>query len=773
MKLLDRFLKILNVNRNTFFTFILTLITFYICVDRLVEMLLMFFTGISSSYWGPIKYTFALACPAFAFAFMPKSSFAHDKQHKQTLFYVYSVGMYIIAVSMFTQWLNGLLWLLFSIVPNYTKIVTEFPSLVRHAFCAVSIYLPLVTVYPFIAKKLVFSVDDSQERVKSLWEYTGIDLSDSSAKHNAYMCDVTFLFNQIDGKKITYAESCRYRSMLVCGGSGTGKTARVFEPMISQDIAKKYFFKEASKELGFTALKTGIASLNSPYSNEYLNENFNLNMLVPSFGKDAIFKTFMKKMVLSTSPITTYRNIGVTYISPDNESIEKMMSVCDNYNVRYTLIDPESSLSTKGLNPFVYDDPSKIATTISYTLNAIKFHESEEISENIVIQILENLSILLKLIYPKMHDGSIPNMEDLLNLLNNFELVNKMCKILKSDEELSEDYEMLITYLERNFYKESPGFDKMQEYSLIISSRLENLLRSSKIKSILCNRFDNIDFDKALANGEFIFLCTRRGEVGRFASQALGFFFLLSMQNAVLRRPGNEHSRIPYYLYIDEFPDYLNYYTETIFTMYRKYCVGTTISAQSISMLKDASDSGKINSTVLANCSNKIFTGGAAPREELEWWNKEMGQFKEWSTKRNFDETKLKMDPKYGDVSFAYKDRLAPGQLQFLPDNTCGYKIIGDNGKPQNGPGIINFMENKHKEKHKSKTYDFEKYSNSNGVSDEVNDDSRKFFSKRKPSTIKKNSETEIDPIQNDPTVNHLFNNDNAIVINFKNKKEN
>ena len=60
MKLIDSLLKRLNVSRNTFFTFILTLISFYICIDRIVEMLLLIFTGVSSAYWGPIKYSFAL-----------------------------------------------------------------------------------------------------------------------------------------------------------------------------------------------------------------------------------------------------------------------------------------------------------------------------------------------------------------------------------------------------------------------------------------------------------------------------------------------------------------------------------------------------------------------------------------------------------------------------------------------------------------------------------------------------------------------------------------
>ena len=67
MKIFDKFLKKLNTSRNTFLTYILTLLTVYLAVDRIVEFLLMLFTGVSYSYWGPIKYTLALACPVFAF----------------------------------------------------------------------------------------------------------------------------------------------------------------------------------------------------------------------------------------------------------------------------------------------------------------------------------------------------------------------------------------------------------------------------------------------------------------------------------------------------------------------------------------------------------------------------------------------------------------------------------------------------------------------------------------------------------------------------------
>ena len=47
MKIIDAFLKKLNVSRNDFLTYIFTLLTIYVAVDRIVEMLIMIFTGIN------------------------------------------------------------------------------------------------------------------------------------------------------------------------------------------------------------------------------------------------------------------------------------------------------------------------------------------------------------------------------------------------------------------------------------------------------------------------------------------------------------------------------------------------------------------------------------------------------------------------------------------------------------------------------------------------------------------------------------------------------
>ena len=141
----------------------------------------------------------------------------------------------------------------------------------------------------------------------------------------------------------------------------------VYEPLIARDLDRKFFFREVSKEMGFTALKTGIAVLKSPYDNDYLNTNFNLNMLIPTSGNEDVYKGYMKKMILDDSGDITYKNCGITVLSPDREISDHMISVCKNFGLSYNIIDP-SDKNSIGLNPFVYDNTNKISITISSLL---------------------------------------------------------------------------------------------------------------------------------------------------------------------------------------------------------------------------------------------------------------------------------------------------------------------------------------------------------------------------------------------------------------------
>lgn len=773
MKIIDKFLKKLGVSRNTFATYILTLITIYLAVDRIVEMLLMVFTGVSYSYWGPIKYTFALACPAFAFAFSPSSEFAKNKKQKVTFFYVYATALTVIVISMFTQWVNMGAWLLLISNPGYVDLITNFSDLVRPALTSLTLIFPLI-VAPKVFDYLYYDVQDNDLRTRSIWDYAGIDLSDKKAGHGPYTCEVFLCQDFETAKTITIPEASRYQSMFVCGGSGSGKTSLVFEPLIARDLERKFFFREVAKEMGYTALKTRIASLNAPYDNDYLNKNFNLNMLIPTTGKEEVYKGYMKKMILDSSSEITYKNCGITVMSPDKEISKNMISVCENFDLDYKVIDPADKASI-GLNPFIYDDANKIAINISSilkTMFAISNDETEEsYRESIVMQAIENVSLLLKEMYPRMNDGLLPNLEDMLKMFTNFDLVEKMCEILAHDEDLKEQYSTQISYFRKNFYKTGSGRANTEKYIDIIISQLDKLLRIPGVKNILCNRHQNIDFDKMLTDGEIVFVCTRRGDLGQSSHKAFGLFFLISMQNAVLRRPGTEKSRVPNFLYIDEFPDFICTATEPIFTMYRKYKIGTIISAQNLEQLGNSKEKGKLKQTILSNCANKIFTGHGSI-DELEWWSNEFGQKREWTYTENLKTDTIEMEPKYNGVKWAFVPYFKPGKLQTLATKDCAYKIRGTNGKPMVGLGRLNYLESKYKEAQKIKLFDFGKYSD--GVTTSTEDDND--IKQKKKFNLKnldfKDERDEINPVQTDITdSNYLFDNEDAIVVNFKKKK--
>ena len=768
MKIIDNFLSKLGVSRNTFATYILTLITVYLSVDRIVEILLMLFTGVSYSYWGPFQYTLALACPMLAYAFSVPSEFASTKKKKVTLFYIYVIGLTIIVTSMFTQWLNMGAWLLLIFNPGYVDLVTNFSDLIRPALTSLTLLMPILII-PKIFNFLYFGVNDSKDMKQSIWDYGGIDLSDKKQGHGPYTCDIYICQNSETSAQITMPETSRYQSMFVCGASGTGKTSLVFEPLIARDLERKFFFREVSKEMGFTALKTGIATLNKPYDNDYLNTNFNLNMLIPTSGNEDVYKAYMKKMILDSTSEITYRDCGVTVMSPDREISDHMINVCKNFGLPYNIIDP-SDKDSIGLNPFVYDDTNKIAITISSVMKAmVDISKYELFKELQVIQAIENISILLKEMYPKMNEGMLPNLEDMLKMFTNFDLIEKMCKILEHDEELKEKYNTQLVYFKNNFYKDAPNKHNTETFISVVADILDRLLRVPGVKNILCNRHNNINFDKSLANGDITFICTRRGDLGATNHKAFGLFFLISMQNAVLRRPGNEKSRVPNFLYIDEFPDFICKATEPIFTMYRKYKVGTVISAQNLEQLNVSG----AKQTILSNCASKIFTGGGVI-SELEWWSSEFGQKREWSMSNSIDFDKGKYDAKHGNVEWKFTPYIKPGKLQTLSQKECAFKIRGSNGKPVVGPGKFNYLESKYKEPKKFKTFDFGKYSD--GVTTETEDTenglNKKKFNPKKLDFI--DERNEINPVQTDTTdSNYLFDNEDAIVVNFKNKRKN
>lgn len=771
MKYIDKFLKILKTDRNTFFTYLLTLITAYIMVDRIIEMLILCFTGMSVSYWGPIKYTLAMACPIFAFLFSYASKFCKSSQNKKSFFCTYCICLYVVCISAVVQWLNHVAWLGILSLPNYEVIVTEFSDLIIRAFTAVSIYIPLVTFYKLI-NWLNRTVNDPifpNPFYEALEDFQGLDIAAPDGTTGPYSLEIEICKDRDSAKPVKITQERRFQPTLVIGPSGTGKTSMVMEPMIARDIEKKYFFREVSKEMGYTALKTNIAVLNKPYDNDYLNKNFHLSMLTPVEGKERVYKAYMNKMISEIKPDgrIIYKNFGITVVTPDEEHTNRIGEVAKCFDMPIIEIDPKNPNSI-GINPFTIKDPALCGLIISMAIRGL-YSEIAAISvdmayvEDISTQAIQNLVMLLKIMYPRMHDGLMPNLEDLLKCFTNFEFVEEMCEEMKKTPELEKEYDLQLGYFEQNFYKNSVGKQDMQKYVHFASSTLDVLLRSAQARSIICNRYNNISFADVINEGKIVLLSTRPYDIGGTPHKGFGNFFLMIMMCAVEISREVAKDRIPHFIYVDEFEQYATDALSDMYTLFRKFKIGTIFSAQTIAGLGNKRD------VLLANSPTKITFGNSTP-EEMAWWTNEFGKRKEWVVGYEYNKQDGEYTDKLGNPQWAWKDYMIPGRIQGLKFKNIIYKTKNKKGKNIVGFGNVDFLESKYKTMHKSKKYNFSKY-----ITAIENDDDKEEKTKWNPKKVKftENERGDVDPIQTDVTdSSYFFNNENAISFNLGNNNE-
>jgi hypothetical protein len=244
-------------------------------------------------------------------------------------------------------------------------------------------------------------------------------------------------------------------------------------------------------------------------------------------------------------------------------------------------------------------------------------------------------------------------------------------------------------------------------------------MRNKAVRKILCERKNNIDLDRVLAEGLCVTVCTRRGELGALLSKPFGMFYILTMQDAVLRRPGDENTRIPHFFYIDQFPDFVNKETETCFTLFRKYRCAMTIAIQNLSQL-ERTKSMKFYKEVVTSNSKTVAVFGDTNKEDSDYWSKSFGRFEYWNITNTLDKTPLAnlSSPKDSGlngesigVSFDFTYNIFPWMLNELPFKHVFYRTRTGAGKQQFGRGITDFVDKKYLSPFSEIKYDFSKFS--------------------------------------------------------------
>jgi hypothetical protein len=686
--------------------------------------------------WSAFEYTLAIMLPLAGFAFFCSSSYAKNRTKKIKAFSITMFLVSLLACFMIAEWSNALICYILSFAgPEKIQLAWQLGAdKMLSAIRAGTIYFPLLGILLTSGMvALTISGPDTEDQLVNL---KILDFTPNAMPVGKYTCEVTVCRDASSGAWITIPENRRMEATLIQGATGTGKTSMLLLPMCASDLEKKFFFQEELKRLAVEALDKGYAYIDAPFSSSELNERFSMEYIKPKKGKEEEFnKVFsdMTKYVGVDNQDICYKNLGITVVEPDGKFCSDFIGVAKNYGMKVKTIDPDDP-DTYGMNPFQNKNPDKVASIIATVLHGM--YESENPGQSNVFfgqvtqQALENIAILLKVMYPRLNDGAMPTLEDMLKMMYDYSMAEKMCEEMKKIPELAQEYRILIKYFEKNFY--TPPYDlngrpipgtygsgrkDTEKFLYGATTQLDNLMRNEKVKNILCSRDKNLDFDKVLANGECVAVCTRRGELGALLSRPFGMFFILSMQDAVLRRPGNEKTRIPHFLYIDEFPDFVNKETETCFTLFRKYRCGMIVAIQNLSQLARTKNMAYYRQVVVSNSRTHLVYGNTNV-EDSEYWSKVFGRREYLNLTNSLSTTPLSQIKEGSDgissekisASVSYTDNIKPHSVNELAFKVLYYNTRDAKGNRRRGKGKTDFLDARHKKEHKGKDYDFSNY---------------------------------------------------------------
>lgn len=465
------------------------------------------------------------------------------------------------------------------------------------------------------------------------------------------------------------------------------------------------------RELKGNECKISIAPYCKEEGEEEKGPGININF--DAKGDNRELYTYKVVITQHTEGKIIYRNTGLTTIAPDGGLGEQTVKIGAANGVKVHKIDPKMEEIKKGhiatYNPMMLGDPEQTGDIIASILNGMEEGDVDAYYKNAGIRAIRNLVILLRVVYPITKPNTNPTLENLLELLNDFGKVQKLCEEMKNHKELVERWKSVIEYLESNFYEMKTdnqgnrvkgtnwGINrkKCQESVTGTINQLDNFIGREEIRYILCNENEGMNLNEVLENGECIAIATRQAELGDVIGRAFALFFIMSLQTAVLSRYSEDEApEIPYEIIIDEFPFYLNDGSKIFFTFSRKYKCSVTCVIQNIAQLQEQSDTFK--EIILTNTNTKLILPGSNVEDRM-YYSELLGFEDVFEMKTGisstplFSENSKYMETKSGAIT--EKNRVSKEQLGTLEFKNCYYQVTDVKGKTRIAKGTLDFLQ--------------------------------------------------------------------------------
>lgn len=327
--------------------------------------------------------------------------------------------------------------------------------------------------------------------------------------------------------------------------------------------------------------------------------------------------------------------IGTVVIEPAKDLCDKSYALAKEHGIPDRLVvylDP-SNARTPGFNCMI-GPIEQVAETITAVLDGMS-ETSNEFFRQACRTVLKQYIYLLKFLkknectlldLDQMYQDprftkdmveevrkKVPGRDEISRMPNDMQiywmLVRRTLRWFDNDglEEERDRDGMLLKYETGEHQGRIKIKDKQSEFTRQTRNLLADLITNPYLARILTGR-NEVDLDKLMGKGGVLLCNTDNGLLGN-VSDAFGKLVLMSVQNAVFRRKGDEDTRPLVSVYVDEFYDYMNSPFLKLAGQGRKYKVAFLVACQSLSQFHVKFNEAFVNA-MLGTIRNYIVYGG-------------------------------------------------------------------------------------------------------------------------------------------------------------------
>ena len=407
-------------------------------------------------------------------------------------------------------------------------------------------------------------------------------------------------------------EMDRFLHSLIIGATGGGKTSSILLPMIDADFRQRLKNDNALKRFVMKMLKKKQAYMSEPVQGDYW-----IKSIVPGEG-------YEKKLEKAKNK---YRPCGVTIMAPDPSLTDEayLLGIAKGYKVNRIDPIPSDQYTGKKKSGYIGFNPLYISPDVPDWVRTKEIVKKATLFAD-VLQSIDDLRghgdpyftnlnrcmtvtfiICLEVAYPRLHNGKQPNPAILRDCINNFDNIRPYYRELVKCDKEEKRYSFVTDFISLDIF--GPGRDKMLDQVRGLRNLVDLLLATPAFADLLCVDDEHtIDMDKMLSEGQ-ITVVDYAYEEGVTDSTGFGLFFMLSFIDAVLRRPGDERTRIPHFFYLDEASLLVTPRLEQAVSLFRKFRCACTFANQSLVQYERSEQTRTLKGVMISGCSQHYIFG--------------------------------------------------------------------------------------------------------------------------------------------------------------------